>query len=220
MRLGSLGSRASLSVMLLAALSVMVGCGDNGESSIADDVASTTETTVDDPWIQTISAEKCNDLLVAVYGDYGLTPDAASPSTPRMQACRQEGFDPVYESHGLETREGDYWDFYGDLTTTTVVPTIPPQPPTQPPSTAPPATAASSGAVMPNVVCMNLQDAQDTIQAAGVFFSRSHDATGADRSQIIDSNWVVVSQSPGPGTPIGELEADLGAVKYGEPSQC
>ncbi len=64
---------------------------------------------------------------------------------------------------------------------------------------------------------MNLQDAQDFIQEAGVFFSRSDDATGQGRSQIIDSNWVVVAQNPEPGVPIGEFEAVLSAVKYGEP---
>ncbi len=85
------------------------------------------------------------------------------------------------------------------------------------PPTAPPTLASS---LMPNVVCMNLQDAQDTIQTAGVFFSRSFDATGAGRSQIIDSNWVVVSQDPAPGAPIAEVEPNLGAVKYGEPSPC
>ncbi len=73
-------------------------------------------------------------------------------------------------------------------------------------------------ALMPNVICMNLQAAQDEIQDHGVFFSRSVDATGVDRSQIVDSNWVVVDQTPAPGTPIGEGEAVLFAVKYGEQS--
>jgi hypothetical protein len=76
------------------------------------------------------------------------------------------------------------------------------------------------GAVMPDVVCMNLQDAQDTIQTTGVFFSRSRDATGEGRHQIIDSNWQVVAQTPAPGTPIGEFEAVLDVVKFGEPSPC
>ncbi len=74
---------------------------------------------------------------------------------------------------------------------------------------------------MPDVVCMNLQDAQDRIQAeTDVFYSESFDATGQGRNQIIDSNWLVVSQSPDPGTAIGEGDANLGAVKYGEPNPC
>ncbi|WP_260870325.1 PASTA domain-containing protein [Gordonia paraffinivorans] len=73
---------------------------------------------------------------------------------------------------------------------------------------------------MPNVVCMNLQDAQDTIQEAGVFYSRSKDATGQGRSQILDRNWIVVGQTPGPGTPFGEGEAVLSVVKIGEPNDC
>jgi hypothetical protein len=50
--------------------------------------------------------------------------------------------------------------------------------------------------LMPDVLCMNLQDAQNAIQEHGVFRSRSVDATGADRMQIRDRNWVVVDQSP------------------------
>lgn len=72
--------------------------------------------------------------------------------------------------------------------------------------------------IMPEVVCMNLQDAQNEIQDHGVFFSRSEDATGQGRFQIIDRNWVVVAQKPSAGTPIGEFEAVLSAVKIGEPT--
>lgn len=79
---------------------------------------------------------------------------------------------------------------------------------------APPPAATSP--LMPDVVCMNLQDAQDYIQTLGVFYSRSVDATGEGRSQIVDSNWLVVDQSPAPGTPFGEGEAVLAVVKYGE----
>ena len=86
--------------------------------------------------------------------------------------------------------------------------------------TSPPTTEAAeeevATAVMPDLLCMNLQDAQDEIQSAGVFFSRSEDATGQDRSQIIDSNWIVVDQTPVPGATIGEGDAVLSAVKYGE----
>ena len=73
---------------------------------------------------------------------------------------------------------------------------------------------------MPDVTCMNLQVAQDTIQRGGVFFSRSNDATGKGRSQLVDSNWTVVSQSPAAGSPVGEGEAVLAAVKIGEPGDC
>ena len=73
---------------------------------------------------------------------------------------------------------------------------------------------------MPDVTCMNLQVAQNAIQAAGVFFSRSNDASGQGRNQIVDSNWTVVSQSPAAGTPIGEGDAMLSAVKIGEPGDC
>lgn len=70
--------------------------------------------------------------------------------------------------------------------------------------------------LMPNVVCMNLQEAQDEIQDRGVFYSRSVDLSGQDRNQIIDSNWIVLEQTPAPGTKITEGDAILGVVKIGE----
>src|ERR671910_142591 len=58
----------------------------------------------------------------------------------------------------------------GPTTTTTTSPTA-----TTPPPAPRPAT------VMPGVVCRNLQEAQDTIQRAGVSLSHSEDATGQGR---------------------------------------
>jgi len=78
----------------------------------------------------------------------------------------------------------------------------------------------SGTAIMPDVVCHNLQAAQDEIQEAGVFYSRSIDASGKGRHQVLDSNWVVVSQRPAPGTPIGEGDVVLSVVKNGEPGSC
>ena len=81
-------------------------------------------------------------------------------------------------------------------------------------------TTRATPALMPKVVCMSLTDAQDDIQTTGVFFSRSFDATGQDRSQVRDSNWLVVSQDPAPGVPITGGSSNLGAVKYGEQKSC
>ena len=92
--------------------------------------------------------------------------------------------------------------------------------PAEPPSTEPSTATEPETVPMPDVVCMNLQDAQDRIQAAGVFFSRSEDATGAGRRQVMDRNWVVVAQSPAAGVPIGEADAVLSVVKIGEPGDC
>jgi hypothetical protein len=102
--------------------------------------------------------------------------------------------------------------------------TAPPAPKTAPASAAPapPVAPAVPAALvpMPSVVCMNLQAAQNKIQAAGVWYSRSTDATGAGRMQIIDRNWIVVGQNPAPGVPIGEGDAVLSVVKSGEPNSC
>ena len=70
--------------------------------------------------------------------------------------------------------------------------------------------------LMPNVLCMNLQEAQDEIQDHGVFISRSQDASGQDRFQMNDSNWIVIDQSPSVGTRIGEGDAMLSVVNIGE----
>ena len=101
--------------------------------------------------------------------------------------------------------------------------------PIPPVPTVPSATAANNpfggnspeDFLVPDVMCMNLQQAQDEIQDHGVFLSESQDATGQGRMQINDSNWQVVAQSPAPGTPFGEGDALLSVVKYGEgPNPC
>lgn len=112
------------------------------------------------------------------------------------------------EAHTVVRDDGSAYFFFG----------CGDEPPT---SIAPVVSQTPTAPLMPAVVCMNLQDAQDYIQTFGVFYSRSEDATGAGRSQIIDSNWVVVAQYPDAGTPFGEGDALLYVVKYGEsPNPC
>lgn len=74
--------------------------------------------------------------------------------------------------------------------------------------------------LMPDLVCRDLQAAQDEIQDHGVFFSKSVDASGKGRRQIWDRNWVVVSQTPAPGEPIGEGDAVLYVLKDDEDHGC
>lgn len=82
-------------------------------------------------------------------------------------------------------------------TTVTVTQTVTAPPSSAPPSTAPP--SVQSG-VVPNVVGLNHQLAQDTMQAAGFYYLTEADATGQGRLLINDRNWVVVSQQPAGGT--------------------
>jgi curli biogenesis system outer membrane secretion channel CsgG len=63
-----------------------------------------------------------------------------------------------------------------------------------------PGTKAPSGNIVPNVVGMNHQAAQDALQAAGFYDLGEEDATGQGRKLIIDSNWEVVEQNPKSGT--------------------
>ncbi|MCR5980329.1 PASTA domain-containing protein [Gordonia jinghuaiqii] len=116
-----------------------------------------------------------------------------------------------FRSVHVTTEEASRECVYGDCWPSTSTPAPPPRPAT---------TTTRQVSIMPDVVCMNLQAAQNAIQAAGVFFSRSTDASGEGRSQLVDSNWVVVAQTPGPSTPFDEGEAVLSAVKIGEPSPC
>ena len=69
-------------------------------------------------------------------------------------------------------------------------------------------------------MCINLQDAQDLIHKRGVFLSLSQDATGRDRMQVLDSNWLDVGQVPAIGPTIDEGDALLDDVKYDESSPC
>ena len=73
---------------------------------------------------------------------------------------------------------------------------------------------------MPNLVGKNLQAAQDKIQSVTgnpLFITTSHDATGAGRHQVLDSNWKVCSQNVTAGKSITEdSQIDFGAVKNDE----
>ncbi|CAO5157225.1 PASTA domain-containing protein [Frankia sp. AiPs1] len=93
------------------------------------------------------------------------------------------------------------------------------------PAAAAPAAAAavatSAPAVqkaVPNVVGMNHQTAQDTLQAAGFYNLAEQDATGQGRFLVLDRNWHVVSQSPAGGTVIGtDSQVMLRSKKYTDP---
>jgi|ThiBiot_300_biof_2_1041535.scaffolds.fasta_scaffold05305_2 hypothetical protein len=100
--------------------------------------------------------------------------------------------------------------------------TVAPQPAqTVPAQTAPgqPAPVATSW-VMPDLVGSGLQDAQDAIQkltSYGIAITKSHDATGAGRRQILDRDWKVCDQSVKAGTTItSDTTIDFGAAKLGE----
>lgn len=79
-----------------------------------------------------------------------------------------------------------------------------PPPVTTQPEPPRPSPAAKTKITVPNVVGKIHQDAQDTMQAAGLFNLAEEDATGQGRMLIIDRNWRVVSQSPRPGSRVSE----------------
>lgn len=76
---------------------------------------------------------------------------------------------------------------------------------------------------MPDESGKDLQAAQDDIQSLtddGIFYTRSHDATGQGRSQILDRDWQVCDQDPAPGTKItSDTKIDFGVVRV-DTEQC
>jgi hypothetical protein len=99
-----------------------------------------------------------------------------------------------------------------------------PAPAGEAPSPTSAAAATAEPAVteweMPDLVGMNLQDAQNTLQRHtdyGVPLSTSTDATGAGRSQLMDRNWQVCEQDPPAGTAITTGDTpDLTVVRTSE----
>jgi hypothetical protein len=58
---------------------------------------------------------------------------------------------------------------------------------------------------MPSAIGSSLQDAQNQLQALTgdeIFYTASHDDSGAGRLQVIDANWKVCSQNIRAGTSI------------------
>ncbi|MFG3441065.1 PASTA domain-containing protein [Nonomuraea sp. NPDC047897] len=80
-----------------------------------------------------------------------------------------------------------------------------------------PAAKPAAEKKLPNVVGMNLQEGQDTLQAAGFYLLNDKDATGQNRLQVLDRNWVVTKQSPAGGRTVRtDTLITLYAKKIGE----
>ncbi|MFD2081900.1 hypothetical protein SAMN05421678_101134 [Actinopolymorpha cephalotaxi] len=74
----------------------------------------------------------------------------------------------------------------------------------------------SSGTLLPNLVGMGLQSAQEAARGAGFENLTSHDALGRGRHQILDRSWRVCGQAPAPGRWAKDSPIDLGAVRLEE----
>jgi hypothetical protein len=85
-----------------------------------------------------------------------------------------------------------------------------------PSSEAKPSSAPATQLItVPDVSGMGHQDAQDTIQAAGLYNLREVDGKGRARPLIIDRNWVQTEQFPAVGTKVTpDTAVTLTAVKY------
>lgn len=65
--------------------------------------------------------------------------------------------------------------------------------------TAPISAAQPVTIKVPDVSGMNHQDAQDAMQAAGLYNLREVDSSGKKRMMIVDRNWCQTGQDPKPG---------------------
>jgi hypothetical protein len=81
----------------------------------------------------------------------------------------------------------------------------------------PKATKAVETFVMPRVVGLNLQKAQNLLQMMGSYFMDQTDASGMGRFQLLDSKWHVCAQNPPPGrtVPLSTI-VTLASVKLDE----
>ena len=76
---------------------------------------------------------------------------------------------------------------------------------------------AEASFVMPKVVGMNLQLAQDLLQSKGSYILDQEDFKGLSRLQILDSNWKVCAQSPSAGKRVSaSTMVTLSSVKLSE----
>ena len=149
---------------------------------------------------------------LSACGSESESPTAETVTTPSSAAVRSTTTSrAVIEDAAVEASTAT-------SSSTSTRPSVAPE--VEPETVAQSAKPVVTSMPMPAVVCMNLQAAQDLIQDLGVFYSRSVDATGKGRNQVLDANWIVVGQTPGVGTPISEGDAVLSVVKIGEPNPC
>ena len=86
---------------------------------------------------------------------------------------------------------------------------------------APPSFDRSQPGRLPNLMCFDLQEAQDSLQTAGFWKFTTEDASGEGRNQVVDRNWTVVGQRPGPGPNMPKsTEILLRALKDDDPKPC
>ncbi|GAA2540766.1 hypothetical protein GCM10010435_05260 [Winogradskya consettensis] len=73
--------------------------------------------------------------------------------------------------------------------------------------------------VVPDVVCHDLQEAQDALRGAGFFVVVAKDGLGQGRYPLVDRNWIVLGQSAKAGSsPEKKATIQLTVVKFGEPT--
>ncbi|MEA5362675.1 PASTA domain-containing protein [Amycolatopsis sp., V23-08] len=93
----------------------------------------------------------------------------------------------------------------------------PPGDPVRAPTTSISTSAPAKLIKVPDVSGMNHQDAQNTMQKAGLYNLREVDGTGQGRALLVDRNWVQTGQDPAPGTEVPpDTVITLTAVKTTE----
>ncbi|GIJ44944.1 hypothetical protein Val02_18300 [Virgisporangium aliadipatigenens] len=81
------------------------------------------------------------------------------------------------------------------------------------------ATPVVTKGVVPDVECLDLNVAQQTLGAAGFTRTTTADGLGKKRRPLLDSNWLVTVQSvPAGERPPADTSIRLTVVKFGEPT--
>jgi beta-lactam-binding protein with PASTA domain len=88
--------------------------------------------------------------------------------------------------------------------------------PTDRPTATRDTTPDAATASLPDMIGKGLQSAQDQAQDAGFYNLASHDALGRSRTQILDREWKVCSQTPKAGEHPTNTKVDFAVVKLEE----
>lgn len=154
--------------------------------------------------------------------------DSATPAFPSSEECLigLPKAEPTIDAGGLAARcgvdEGRAGAALALAAASTPTTTAAPAPASEPAeATTAPSTlvepAPGAEIVVPNVIGMDHQLAQDTMQSVGLYLLDEMDGSGQGRSLLWDRNWTVVEQQPVAGTVVtSDTRVTLVSVKDDE----
>ncbi|MEU5907874.1 PASTA domain-containing protein [Micromonospora sp. NPDC047467] len=226
------GHATPLALIASCALLALVGCsGDPANGTYASPAEATATMTVPsptDPGLPTVTPPPSTAAAAtpsATAGSTAMIPEVTglrlAEGEERLRARGMLTINVVDASGaGRTILEKDNWVIVsqhpeaGTPADTTTALTLNVSKPTD----SQPTINAVEGKV-PDVVCRDLQTAQDALRAAGFYLLLPKDGLGQGRFPLVDRNWIVVGQSaPSGSSPAASTRIELTVVKYGEPT--